>query len=461
MRDDQITNLQQEQSQTESDIQSMEWRLRGIENDVYGWRDPTASEVESRRKNWEAANPFKTSFDMPDFTHPQIRFLRTDAAAVEQQAAAQALQDRISKLEAKLVTMKTRTLIVTPAPKVSLQEREAAHTYAVQAEIDRQRRNAQGIMVTSANQIGKGDELKKLQAKAEAGDVESQLELSARYSPSDLNNSSEAVRWLRAAANQGNAEAEYYLGARYAEGVGVQKNSVEAEKWYRLAADQGLVRAQNDLGARYSEGEGVPKNKAEAVKYFHLAAEQGDAIAQFNLGRMYGADGDSRDDAKMIKWFQKAAVQGLAEAECALGMIYADGTRVPKDFAQAEKWARKAAEQGDPDAQFGLGVMYNSGDGLKRNGAEAIKWVRKAAVNGNPKAQSYIGVMYENGDGVPKDEVEGLAWFSIAAVSGDQTSIGNRKTAEAGLGPELISAAHRRSLELLQEIDDASLASSN
>lgn len=139
---EEFMRTRQEISQMESQISQLESRLSEIENDRYGWRDPTDSEVESMRKAWEAANPFKISFEMPDFTQQKIRFLRTDAAAAEQQATAKALQDRIANLEAKLGAMKAKTVKVTPIPKESLQEREAAHAYAVQAEIDRQKRNA-------------------------------------------------------------------------------------------------------------------------------------------------------------------------------------------------------------------------------------------------------------------------------------------------------------------------------
>jgi hypothetical protein len=45
--------------------------------------------------------------------------------------------------------MKTTSVIVTPTPRQSLAEREAAHEYAVQAELDRRRRNEEGSRLLS------------------------------------------------------------------------------------------------------------------------------------------------------------------------------------------------------------------------------------------------------------------------------------------------------------------------
>jgi TPR repeat protein len=72
------------------------------------------------------------------------------------------------------------------------------------------------------------------------------------------------------------------------------------------------------------------------------------------------------------------AEQGLAEARYNLGIMYAEGRRVPKDFAEAVKWYRKAAEQGHVGAQFNLGIMYRKGEGVPQDDAEAAKWFRMA-----------------------------------------------------------------------------------
>src|ERR1019366_5381608 len=69
--------------QMQQELAAKEARLRDIEDQLYEWRDPTASEVESMRKDWEAANPFKTSFDMPKFEQQKIRVRRTDPAEAD------------------------------------------------------------------------------------------------------------------------------------------------------------------------------------------------------------------------------------------------------------------------------------------------------------------------------------------------------------------------------------------
>lgn len=149
MRDWELATLQEQQAQVESDLQAAQGRLSAIENDLYGWRDPTPDEVAAMRKEWDDANPFKTSFDRPDFTQHKIRYRRADAEAAKQQAIAEVLQERIADLEAKVASLRARNPNYSQAaggrqktPEEILQEREALHEYAVRAEADRQRRNA-------------------------------------------------------------------------------------------------------------------------------------------------------------------------------------------------------------------------------------------------------------------------------------------------------------------------------
>jgi hypothetical protein len=106
--------------QMQQELAAKESRLRDIENQLYEWRDPTPEEVESKRKDWSAANPFKTSFDMPDFAKQKIRVRRADGASAQQQGDAQALQDRISKLEASIEAMKARAPKVNPQPAIAV-----------------------------------------------------------------------------------------------------------------------------------------------------------------------------------------------------------------------------------------------------------------------------------------------------------------------------------------------------
>ena len=62
--------------------------------------------------------------------------------------------------------------------------------------------------------------LKEVQAKAEAGDAASELELGLRYTRGEgaAKDEGQAVKWFRKAAEQNYAEVQYTLGVCYAQG---------------------------------------------------------------------------------------------------------------------------------------------------------------------------------------------------------------------------------------------------
>ena len=70
------------------------------------------------------------------------------------------------------------------------------------------------------------------------------------------------------AAMQGDADAQYKLGLCYYKGWGVVQNSIEAVGWLKKSAEQGYAKAQASLGWCYDNGEGVAKNHTEAVKWY-------------------------------------------------------------------------------------------------------------------------------------------------------------------------------------------------
>jgi TPR repeat protein len=150
----------------------------------------------------------------------------------------------------------------------------------------------------------------------------------------------------------------------------------------------------------------------------------------------------------------KAAEQGLADAQFQLGYMYERGEGVPKDETESAKWYRKAAEQGVAMAQYRLGLKYRLGYGVPEDYAEAAKWCRKAAEQGFAGAQWMLGGIYVDGEGVPEDDIEGYAWFSVAATNGyagtDKLLL---RAIKADLTPEQLTAAEKRTAELLKQIN--------
>ena len=189
---------------------------------------------------------------------------------------------------------------------------------------------------------------------------------------------------IKARADKGDAEAQIELSALYTTGNGVPKDLVKAAKLHRKAAEQGNARGECLLGLDYVDGLGVKKNLTEGVHWLRKAADQGLAGAQFDLAMCYaGGDIEGRSVVDAAEWFRKAADQGLPQAQAALGNCYIEGNGVPKSIPDGIKWTRKAAEQGNPGAQQALGICYTKGKGVATNYVEAYKWLALAAAKDN------------------------------------------------------------------------------
>jgi TPR repeat protein len=192
---------------------------------------------------------------------------------------------------------------------------------------------------------------------------------------------------IKARAEKGDGEAQLSLSAHYANGNGVARDPKKAIKWLRKAAEQGVPRAQCLLGLSYASGDGVKPDKIEAARWLRRAADQGLPEAQFDLGMCYAnGDGVTRNALVAVDWYRKAADQDLPEAQGELGNCYLEGTGVPTDIPEGIKWTRKAAEQGFAQAQNTLGLCYVKGRGVPKDYLEAYKWFNLAAAKGDERA---------------------------------------------------------------------------
>jgi len=122
------------------------------------------------------------------------------------------------------------------------------------------------------------DDRKKLLAKAQRGDADSQMWLAAAYEQGWFGerNVSEALKWFAKSAAKGNPDAQNALGQMYEDGEGVNQNYAQAAKWYRKAAEHvpdlgGASQGRNNLGLLYLEGRGVPKDYIQAYMWFRLS----------------------------------------------------------------------------------------------------------------------------------------------------------------------------------------------
>lgn len=173
------------------------------------------------------------------------------------------------------------------------------------------------------------------------------------------------------------------------------------------------------------------------------AAEAGDAAAQFALGTTY-AEGRRvpRDFALAAQWYAKAAVQGLAPAEYRLAAFYEKGMGVPRDLAQARAWYQRAAEQGNVRAMHNFAVLAaDGGDSGRPDYATAAQWFKKAAEYGVRDSQYNFAVLLARGLGVQQNLVSSYTWFAIVAAQGDEDSAKRRDAVGARLSANQLAAA--------------------
>jgi TPR repeat protein len=116
---------------------------------------------------------------------------------------------------------------------------------------------------------------------------------------------------LQAKAQAGDPNAQVNLGRAYEDGDGVPQSDQLAVKWYWAAAERGNAIAQNNLGLMIRSGRGVEQDKQEAVGRYRKAAKQKNPSAMFNLGTAYyNGDGIGIDDTSAFAWFLLAQALG-------------------------------------------------------------------------------------------------------------------------------------------------------
>ena len=223
------------------------------------------------------------------------------------------------------------------------------------------------------------------------------------------------VQSLQARAEKGDAQSQLQLAGHYLSGQGTAANPTEAFRWFSKAAEQGLAEAQCQLGLRYVRGEGTAKDYSASVPWFRKAAEQGNAAAQYSLGVLYlNGLGVKPDVNEALKWFQKSGEQGFVEAQNSCGLIFYNAQR----FNDSAPWFQKAAAQGHPQAQYYLAQFYQKGLGYPQNLGEAYSWYDRAAKQGFGPAQLALGKMYHEGQPVKADPVEAYKWIKLAQLKG-------------------------------------------
>ena len=169
------------------------------------------------------------------------------------------------------------------------------------------------------------------------------------------------VASLQAKAQVGDADAQVQLGQAYEGGSGVRRNNEEAAKWYRKAANQGNQAAEVAFGILLWTGRGVPEDKAKAITWYRKAAWQGNGSAMFNLGTAYyNGEGAPIDAVRALAWFLLAEDHGSSLSKDAVQRF--EKTARPNEFEEAYALIAR---------------MYVVGDEVRQNYADLRSGTKK------------------------------------------------------------------------------------
>ena len=179
------------------------------------------------------------------------------------------------------------------------------------------------------------------------------------------------IQQLEAKAAAGDAESQYYLGVCLAQGIGTEIDHDAALEWVTMAAGQGHTSAQIWLGNLYLSAH----DEEQARYWYEQAAVQGNADAMYYLsliymrGNVFGADPDIA-----FQWLNKAAENGHIQAMSRLAYMYCLGQGVEQSYEQATVWFEKAAFNGDTTAQAILASAFLTGCAVPQHESSAIYW---------------------------------------------------------------------------------------
>src|SRR6201995_620401 len=191
---------------------------------------------------------------------------------------------------------------------------------------------------------------------------------------------------IQASAERGSVQQQIELGAAYLAGRGVQRDEKQAAYWYEKAANAGDPNAQQQIGYFYQAGFGVERDPARAARWFERAVAGGLISAKVNLGVAYiWGLGVRKDPAFAVQLFREAAKKGSAMGACYLGDMYYFGIGVTKSESDAKHWFEIGSKLHNVAAKSDLALLLLSHPD-QASQDRAIKLLREAATGGSVAA---------------------------------------------------------------------------
>lgn len=306
-----------------------------------------------------------------------------------------------------------------------------------------QRRNKSAIEAEAAAQAMQQriDSIKAIITQANAGNDSAQVvvgEWCMKGENGVEQNYKTALQWFAKAAQSGNGEGIANMAYCYQKGLGTDADSTSAMKLYQRAfvagapkalefhaaeAAKGSVFSSILLGEAYSNSSwGVKRNTKQAIEYLRYGAEAGNVNAQRQVGMLLL---NSRESREASEWFKKAAAQNDLTSTYWYGKMLLDGNGMLQNAEHAVIYLRAAADRNFPTALLQIGNCYQNGTGLKKDADSACVYFSKAAELGNIHAHWNLGLAKKDGNGTTQSYELALNHLAKAVNDGYRTRFKN------------------------------------
>ena len=288
---------------------------------------------------------------------------------------------------------------------------------------------------TSSNTLEFGEKNKKDTSK-NSSFIDSAINIFKKGSiTSNLPNT--PIEELTKKADAGDVEAQLDLGYMYLYGVnGANIDYKQSLHYYELAANSGNAIALNNLGSLHFNGIGTEVNYAKAIEFFKTASKLGSDDASVNLAIIYLGDNKSNAHPDtyetVFKLLNKAKNNSIAKY--LIGYSHYVGFWVKKDLKKAFEMIKDVADNDEYDeAQYVLAEFYINGLATPKNYNKAVSYLYSASQQGYPDAVYKLGDIYAEGVMYTRDINKAHIQYNIAAVIGKEEAAKKRDVLEKSI----------------------------
>ncbi len=308
------------------------------------------------------------------------------------------------------------------------------YTFSACAQIDLE---LDIVADTSDNKLEFNDTEKEKKASITSGSIiENTLSLFKKNTSSEKKIDG-PIEELVKKADAGDVEAQLDLGYMYLYGInGVNIDYKQSLHYYEMAANSGNAIALNNLGSLYFNGVGTEINYGKAIEFFKTASDLGSDDASVNLAIIYLGDSNSNRTLdtyeKVFNLLEKAKNNSIAKY--LLGYSYYIGFWVEKDINKAFKLIKEVADKDMYDeAQYVLSEFFINGLATPKNYNKAVAYLSNASNQGYPDAIYKLGDIFTEGIMYTRDIKKAHIQYNIAATMGKEEAAKKRDNLEKSI----------------------------